>query len=229
MWEDLFSQDDIQQERTSGELNQWLTDLFENLENAKGGKEAVRLRNGLCKPLVEEILPLKIWSNHLYPDENNIKFEPVLGNQNYDAFMRDYSVGEVIEKKVEITQAHEGENEYYRRLLLHHEGSAPAFGEIKKTGTKNKDFKLEPKLEAVSHEKILTNIFMCIENAIKNKVSKKYDENTLLVIMFEDLLIFKEEDVTNLNNFIEVILEKTKSPFSEIYLAAWSGRILLRF
>lgn len=225
MWEKLFSDEDIQEIRTPDELSQWLATLFGNLETARGGKEAVRLRKGLCKELVEEVFPLSKWANLVYPGNNEIKLEPVLGNQNYDALIH----GGASEIRVEVTQAHEGENEFLRRLMLHREGSAPAHGKILKTGTKRTGISVKAKVEAVSHEGVVSQTIEHVENAINNKISKTYDDNTVLLVMFEDSLIFEDADISKLDKHIERFLEGVDTPFAKIYVLGWSGKVLLEY
>ena len=105
-------------ERSPNELTDWVARKFQEIAHRDGGKEAVRMRKGFCKQLVEEVYPLSIFASLRFSDANNVKFRPVIGNQKYDALITDYSVSPPRQSKLEITQAHEGETEFLRRLML---------------------------------------------------------------------------------------------------------------
>lgn len=130
--ETVLTKEEITRARTVDELINWLNDKFDELKNIDGGKEAIRMRKGFCKELVEEVYPLGILASHRYLKDPNIILQPVIEDQEYDALIIDKSKEPQIIQKLEITQAHEGENQFLRRLMLHEQGHAPATGPIKK-------------------------------------------------------------------------------------------------
>jgi len=62
------------------------------------------LKKGIYKVFVDEIIPLSLFCMKIYPD--NYKISPKLGNQGYDAIVKDEN-GKIFEY-VEITAPHDG-------------------------------------------------------------------------------------------------------------------------
>ncbi|MDD5038476.1 MAG: hypothetical protein PHN78_04080 [Dehalococcoidales bacterium] len=93
-----------------------------------------RLQKGLIKQLVEEIVPLVIFGKHKFGDNTQVFLHPVIGNQPYDAIVVDTRTKPASQSYLEITLAHEGENDYWRRCLLLEEGYVPSYASVIKDG-----------------------------------------------------------------------------------------------
>ena len=89
MSNDHLCKEEIEKERTPTELWDWLIQKVEQICSTKEGLEDFRLQKGLLKQLVEEIAPLAIFSKHKFGDTDQVLFQPVIGNQNYDAVVTD--------------------------------------------------------------------------------------------------------------------------------------------
>jgi len=212
--------------RTPGELARWVAQKTDELASQPGGKDAVRMRSGLCKQLTEEVYPLSILASHAYGNRDDVTIEPVLGNQNYDAII----TVDDRRMKLEITLAHEGEKEFLRRLMLKEQGHAPAFGDIKKTGTKNRGIVIESESIAHSVDEILDSQIDLIRKAVHRKLKNKYENGTELLIMFEDVISFHEPEEWNILKSImkdELGPLACKNDFSSLHLASWSKRIYM--
>lgn len=221
-------EDELTAERTPAELADWVTLKFREIAQRKGGKEAVRMRKGLCKQLVEEVYPLSIFASLRFGTPQNITLQPIIGNQQYDALITDRSSDPPRTSKLEITQAHQGEPEYLRRLMLQEQCWAPASGQIEKSGTKNTGIKLTTNLIAKRVEDLLDEQIALIRDALDRKLKKEYENDTALLIMFEDVVAFDEEDQRQeLYRVVRDDLGPKAQPFSALYLASWSKRIFL--
>jgi hypothetical protein len=189
----LVTEDELTVERTSDELFAWVQKKIQEIERIEGGKEAARMRKGYCKQLVEEIFPLSIFAKHVYSGKSHITFRPVIGNQNYDVLITDRSVSPPNISRLEITQAHEGEAEFLRRLLLQDQGWAPASGAIEKSGTKNTGIKLKASIEALDFEDVVADQVRLVTEAFERKLNRTFEQSTSLLIMFEDVYIFDDD------------------------------------
>ena len=129
-----ISVDELTKTRSPAELCEWVQNKFDEIAEIPGGKDAIRFRKGLCKQFVEEVYPLSIYGMHKYAINSTARLTPVLGNQSYDALVEDSSAK--VQYKLEITQAHEGQDEYLRMLALKRDGHVWPFGKISKSGTK---------------------------------------------------------------------------------------------
>jgi hypothetical protein len=148
------------------------------------------MRKGLCKQLVEEVYPLSIFACLRFNVSQNITLQPIIGNQKYDALITDHLYNPPQTSKLEITQAHEGESEYLRRLILQEQGWAPVSGQIEKSGTKNTGIKLITNSVAKRLDDLLNEQIALIRDALYRNLNKEYENDTALLIMFEDVVSF---------------------------------------
>lgn len=100
----MITKEDIETERTPNELRQFVTTLKFKINNCEQERHKGMLKEGIYKVFVDEIIPLSLFCLKVYPD--NYKILPKLGNQGYDAIVKDEN-GEIFEY-VEITGPHDG-------------------------------------------------------------------------------------------------------------------------
>nr|WP_026736164.1 hypothetical protein [Fischerella sp. PCC 9605] len=226
----FVTEEELTVRRTPQELVEWFEHKFQEITQQEGGKEAIRMREGLCKEFIEEVCPLSIFASFRFGGRNNVTLQPVIGNQNYDVLITDCAFSPPHVCKLEITQAHEGENDFLRRLMLQKQGWTPISGPIMKTGTKNTGIELRANIVTRDVEDYQNKQINLIIKALKGKIRKKYESDTSLLIMFWDLIEVNETDVREaLYRVVEDELEPRKIPFSALYLASWSKRIFLRW
>ena len=174
---------------------------------------------GLAKQLVEEIYPLAIFAYKKYGEKKKVYIKPVIGNQNYDAILTDDSHSPPLVKYVEVTQSHEGETEYLRAFYLQKHGYVPLTGKIKKGGSKKSGLRISAELEAVPVIENANNELQRIVDAIERKESKRYPNNTCLVISFDDGYMFRRAlDITEIDTRVKNKILGHNFCFDEIYL-----------
>ena len=100
----MITKEDIETERTPNELRQFVTTLKSKINNCEQERHRGMLKEGIYKVFVDEIIPLSLFCLKVYPD--NYKIFPKLGNQGYDAIVKDEN-GKIFEY-VEITAPHDG-------------------------------------------------------------------------------------------------------------------------
>jgi len=106
----LVTKEEIEIPRTAAEIRRWAEEKIEILGNTKEGKHAVRFREGHAKELTEETLPLGIFCEHYFKSSRCVIIQQHIGNQNYDATIKDKRIFKSPLKFLEITQAHEEED-----------------------------------------------------------------------------------------------------------------------
>lgn len=167
-----ISKEELEEARTPSELWDWLIRKVEQICATQEGLKDFRLQKGLLKKLPEEIAPLAIFGKHKYRSTDQVLLRPVIGSQNYDAEIIDKRIEPPDKCYIEITQAHEGEDDYFRRCELLNKGFV---------------FSNAPVEEGVKNE--LTRI-VC---AAKRKAGKDYPTNTSLII-FSTIPRFLKKD-----------------------------------
>jgi len=100
----MITKKDIEIERTPNELRQFVTTIKSKINDCEKERHRGMLKKGIYKVFVDEIIPLSLFCMKIYPD--NYKISPKLGNQGYDAIVKDEN-GKIFEY-VEITAPHDG-------------------------------------------------------------------------------------------------------------------------
>lgn len=222
----FVTKEELMEERTPQKLVEWFDRKIQEITQQEDGKNAIRMREGYCKELMEEIYPLKVFASWQFGDRTDVTLKPVIGNQNYDALIIDHAFDPPHESKLEITMALGNDEYFLKRLMLQKEGWAPISGYIEKTGTKNKGRNLTPHPGVRRLEDYLENQKNLIGKALEKKLQKEYETNTSLLIIFEDATTFDETKIKEeLCCFVESKLGAEKTQFLHLYLIGSSERI----
>lgn len=222
MSKDYINRKDLEKERTASELLDWLIQKVNQTCSTKEGLKDFRLQKGLFKQLVEEIRPLAVFGNHRFGDTDQVFLQPVIGNQNYDARVIDKRTQPVSESYIEITQAHEGDDDYSRRVELLNKGFVPSKAPVIKEG-KGKSRTVSIPLEATSVEEGVKSELNRIINAAKRKASNDhYPPNTSLIIFFDDTALSEERlrilNYRTIDSSVKEEVMKLDLRFSCLYL-----------
>lgn len=232
MKKDFVTKEELMVGRTPQELVEWVDRKFQEIPQQEGGRQAILMKEGLLKQFAEEVYPLSIFAKFKFDDRNDVTLQPVIGDQNYDVLITDCSFSPPNVSKLEITQAHEGEQDYLKRVMLLEKGGTPISQPIMKTGTKNAGgIEVKASRGAVYPVEDYQNkqINLIIE-ALKRKIKKEYESNTSLLIFFLEQIKVNEIDVREaFYRFIEDELGSENIPFSAIYLVSSSKRIFLKW
>jgi hypothetical protein len=223
MAEAFVTAEEIEKERTAEELAAWIECKIGAIAALEGGKEAIRLRRGLCKKLVEEVYAISIFATFKYSSEPLVKLLPVLGNQQYDVRVTDMRETPSRIHYLEITQAHEGEQDYLRMLELTRKGNVWASGAVVKKGTKHTGIEVTVDGSAKSMSEHMDRGTKLIKEAIERKSGGRYNSNTSLVVMFEDTIAFRDEQERHeLDSFMRALLPQSNLEFDRLYVVGWS-------
>jgi hypothetical protein len=89
-------------------------------------------------------------------------------------------------RRLEITQAHEGEATHLRNLMLYRDGWAWGSAKLEKTGTKRTGIQISIKRALTSYDEHLARAIRLVRDAVQRKSQKHYLNGTDLLVMFED-------------------------------------------
>lgn len=95
----MITKDDIQRPRSPRGLRQFVTYRKNKIQSIKTERHNAIRRKGLYNVFIKEIVPLSVFALKAY--QNSYSVQPVLGNQGYDAIVKD-NKGNIIDF-VELT------------------------------------------------------------------------------------------------------------------------------
>ncbi|MGE0902637.1 MULTISPECIES: hypothetical protein [Dehalococcoides] len=224
--------DEIEKERTPSELQSWLSQKVENICSTQEGLKAFRLQKGLLKKLTEEISPLAKFGEHKFGNTNQVLLKPVMGNQRYDAIVIDKRTAPATKTYIEVTQAHEGKNDYWRRRELFNKSYSFAKAPVIKTG-KGKNIQVSIPPEATPVEEGVENELKRIVVAAEKKAGKDYPTNTSLIISFDDAELsekrLEELSYPTIDDFVKKELLPLDLRFSHLYLAGKANKVFREY
>lgn len=182
------------------------------------GRRILRLQKGFAKQFIEEVYPLALFGHRKFGNANGVILQPVIGNQHYDAVVTDLRTNPASQSFLEITQSHEGQDNYWRRHELYKEGRVFPYAPVVKTGTrKSRVVSIPP--EATSVERRVEGELAMIVAAAKRKEGGDYPLNTSLVLVFDDAPPFqKVMGNERLDGFVRRNIMSLGLRFSMLYL-----------
>ncbi len=225
-----ITKEELELPRKASKIREWVNNKIEEIGSTDKGKHAVRFREGLCKELIEEALPLGIFCEQYFNNSDKVTIAHHIGSQNYDATIEDLRENKTELKYLEITQAHEGEDAHSRMVKLDEDGHVNLLDTVTKHGTKQTGITIKVENKAVKHGVTFNKEVQRIRNAAKKKSEKKYPDNTGLIIICDDYIAFREKaDLDNLSQIIHVDILPVLKNFSKVFIVGWSSNTYLEF
>ncbi|MGY2221097.1 hypothetical protein ACW9IK_00235 [Pseudomonas gingeri] len=220
----MISESEIEQPRSAQDLLPWVEMRMDEIGQTKEGKDALRYLKGGCKQLAEEVYPLAIWASGLERPEH-VTIEPKVGSQNFDAVVTMHDGNHSFH--VEVTQAHKGDQEHYRRLLAEQQGWAPGPShDVIKRGTKARGIEVEQGRILTSVEAVKRKCFELITDAIQRKLKKEYPVGSRLLVAFEDIVVARADRINEqLLEVVEAATEGRVCSFTHIHLVGMNRRL----
>ncbi len=228
-----LTKSEIEIERTPKELEDWVNQITNETWASEERSKPARLRDGLYKQFFEEVRPLSIFVNKLYSGDSAITCVPVIGNQNYDAIIRNSSPDPTFELKIEITST-----AYHIDHLLaekiNTDGKVFKTSTVCRMGVGTQKF-TEVKPKAIDHSVVLLELFSKIKTNLEKKIDKNYDDYPILLVTFDECNAFwdwdeKHSDQNTLSKYIvkELSPLEWKRKFSSVYILGLLGRVLMQ-
>lgn len=229
MSNDVISIEELTLDRTPEELFTWIENKMNHIESTDEGEKSLRLHEGLAKQLIEEVYPLAIFGKHKFGNTDQILLKPVIGNQKYDAVVTDLRSKPPFQSYIEITQSHEGENDYLRRRVLQEQGFLFIPTHVTKKGTKKTGLGVSVKPNANSGE-VPGKELNRIVDAARRKAGKDYPTDTSLIIVFDDDHFFKRHvNNSSLDTFVRKYVMNLNLRFAALYLVGRREEVFREF
>jgi hypothetical protein len=229
----ILTKEDMEKERTPGELSFWWEKKNREFANSKEGSHYVLLKKELTKKFLEEILPLSLLANILYAGRCDIICIPNLGNDNFDAIIRNNSCSPPIDLKIEFTLAIDGKDDHLRTKYFVDHGHVSLTGPLTYTGTEKTGHKIHIENEAVSHNDSLKKAFALVKSRAEQKCKpKNYGINHILVIIIDDYIAPRYDnlkDLEALSDFMKSNVINLPLDFREVDILGLSGKTFLAF
>lgn len=218
--------------RTAEELIAWI----ESVEDQFGADDAAtnsdRIEKDLIKPFYEEIRPLGHLAHHKYRGKPDVSLRPKIGNQSYDAEIIDRSSGDEHITRVEFTSGYRDHDLDLRLEYLDQHGGVFMTGPpAQRNGTRASGGQVEVVPECVDHQILLDKMLDTIKARVANKLGKPYTADTILAIVFDDYILYRETDLPQLQpRFRDIMLsQQTFSKFCGVFILGASGRTFWEF
>src|SRR5688572_20808185 len=107
----LLTRAALEESHTAKEYLRWAKGLAARMREDPNGVERLRFRIGLAKQLMEEAIPIGHLACKYFAASEDVHISLKLGNQNFDATVLDHRSDPSAVTHIEVTMAHEGEDE----------------------------------------------------------------------------------------------------------------------
>lgn len=206
---DFLTKEILEESHTAKEYLLWAKGLVKQLKSELDGLEKIRFGRDLAKELMNEVIPIGLLATKYFDESDDVSISLKIGSQNYDAVVSDYRKQPSSVLYIEVTLAHEGEDQYLRMLRLHKKEEVSGLGKVIKHGSKKTGLDVDISNEMLSQVEVLQRERGLLSKAIDRKLEKKYPQNTLLLVGFDDVMAFDRKD--NIKNLENVITERMPS------------------
>jgi len=225
-----LTESELQRPRAARELYEWVQRIHGEFGETAEGKSALRRRSApYLKEFLEEIWPLANYAWLFFRDHRDVRFQPVIGNQSYDALLVDESGSTLC--RFEITQALHGEAGYQDRLRREHleqYGHAPLTGPRLERGPDSGGI-AESWGEFVEHTDAVEATLCQIRAAIQEKAAKAYPADTALIVEFQGIHLQQASEQAAFDAVAKSTLCGLASRFSELALIDEIARFGFRY
>jgi len=190
----LLTKEELETPRTACEILDWVTNAIESFHETKELRAAAREGKFFAKELIEEALPIALFSSRYYGASGEVLITHVLGSQQYDATVEDRRAQPSPIQFIETTVSDWSYEESLRVELLNRNGSVPAYGEVHAKGPKGNRSKLRAESGTLKHADVREQHIAGVISAVKRKADKPYPDGTALVVRVDDALPFRDDD-----------------------------------
>lgn len=225
----VLSSQALEQSHTAAEYLGWVRNVIARVKAEPDGQELIRLRIGLAKELMNEAFPIGLLASTYFDKSEQVSIALKIGNQNFDATVKDNREPSSLVEHIEVTMADDGEDDYSRMCVLNQKGEVSGLGQVTKTGTKKKGKVINVSDDMVSQADVLSSERSRISRAIERKLGKVYPPNTLLLLAFDDTMAFDRTDnIANLDATLSGYLSQLAMFHSVVIVGLRQGLLLCK-
>ena len=220
-----LKKEDCEVVRTAEELITWIESVDEQF------RADDRIEEELIKRFFEEIRPLGHLARHKYLGKPGLSLRPKIGNQSYDAEIFDTSSSTEHITRIEFTSAYRDSDLALRLEYLDQHGDVYGTGHVFRNGTKASGGHVHVVQEFEDHQMRLDTMLDTIKARIIYKLGKPYEANTILTIVFDDTILYRDTDLPQLQPRFRDIMLSTQalSKFCDVYILGASGKTFWEF
>lgn len=201
------TQSELETPRTAAALLPWVLSTIARF-NTPELKQAFRGGGDLlAQALRDELLPIALFADKYFARSEHVVVTYTYGDQPYDALVDDRRESPAPVRFIEVTVADHDYEMSLRMEMLSRDGNVPMTGPVFVKGARGKRAELRAELEAVDHDKLVSDHFDRVVAAVNRKAKKKYPQGTALVVRVDDAGTFRlDEDRDDLRELLELRL-----------------------
>jgi hypothetical protein len=223
--EHLVTPGEIQQDRTPDEFIAWFEGFLERARVARDCRRQILLRQGIAKPVYEEVFPLYRLLEYKRTAWAGRRFRNVLGNQPFDVSATPAGPG--VFSQLEITTAGNNQAEALRMEVFADRGSVSGIGPVMWSGTKRTGRTVEISEDMQLHSDLVDRKKRQLIEAIARKAQRDYQAGTALLVYFDDHVAFADpDDQPVMQEILAATREAWRRKFCSLYIVGASGKRL---
>jgi len=225
MLENSVNETNISQWRTPDEFINWFERQLDNIKNSIGDSErTILLHRGRAKVFYEELFPLYRLLQWKGKEWFNVKFRPVLGNQNFDIQIE--SEKSDVPGHIEITCMGMDYEEILRMEYYLDHRSVSSVGPVLREGTNRTRKKIFVEEELIEESILKSEAKKRIKETIGKKLKRVLRrDNTALLVYFDNYTVFSEEkDAVEIDKFLDSIDEPWDSQYVNLFVIGANGK-----
>lgn len=226
-----ISIEDMSKQRTVEEYIDWFALAEQKINSRKDWIKATRLGKPIeAKKFREEAAALNLFFKKCSRLSRETLIQHCTGNQPYDARLKiDFDSSFHNLDFLEIVSSKYDEEYKSRMRFLNQEGSVNLYTTVSKKGTKHKGLQIDIANEAVNTTDVVEKVLSTIRSRVENKFSKKYKENTGLLVSFDDFVFIDRVDEDHLWQVFNKEYFSSLRGFSWVFFVGDCGCIYKEF
>jgi hypothetical protein len=223
----ILTTEDYSRRRTPPELAAWVSAICDEYSKSQDAKEFARLRKGLSKQFFEEARPLSLLATRLYGDCSEVWCQPILGNQAFDAVIKDCRDKSAATIYLECTCAVDGYADHLRMKVLNEKGHVSAYGHVTVEGTIHTGQRITIDGGAMSRDELRIHSESLLVKALQSKADKHYGNSHWLCVEFDDWIWLRNaEDAATIKASLADCASHLKLDFAKVFVLGSSGELL---
>jgi len=222
MLEALITPDEIAQDRSPEDFVIWFEDFLEKTRGDRSLRDQILLRQGIAKPVYEEVFPLYRLLSQKRAAWHGRKFRNILGSQPYDVIVTHANGSQAF---IEITTADVDQAEAMRMEVFAAQGRVPVAAPVTWSGTKRTGRRVEISEDMQLHSGLVEKKRAQIIAAVERKCQKTPAADSALLVYFDDYVCFADEaDMPVMDELLNVVRAGWQTRFRALYVVGASGK-----
>jgi hypothetical protein len=226
-----LNKDEYEKKRTPSELNKWVQEISSLIGKMKKNERYKLLEGKLGKKFDSELIPLNLFVQHDFRNRNDIRVEPLSGNESVDARIYQKEGKELL-YEVQITESVDEEQWPLRKRMRRDESFYTVTSKIKEVKTLKGRILMDTD-ETITKVEHVENILQRLDKKFDKMTA--CDTQTLLLLYFDDYIAFRPDDERTEEERVSLATEISKRIHSKepnidkLVLVGWTGKSFYEF